>query len=91
MGSIVQTLLFKDRTFDAVICEIDETDIKGIPVTSIEGEKLFLGDLIKGFKLTVIVNVASKWAFAHKSYVELVNVYDEYKPFGVQLIAFPSD
>ena len=91
MGSIVQTLLFKDRTFDAVICEIDETDLKGIPVTSIEGEKLFWGALIKCFKLTVIVNVASKWAFAHKSYVELVNVYDEYKPFGVQLIAFPSD
>ena len=74
-----------------MICEIDETDIKGIPVTSIEGEKLFLGDLLKGFKLTVIVNVASKWAFAHKSYVELVNVYDEYKPFGLQMIAFPSD
>jgi len=53
-------LLFKDRTFDAVICEIDDTDIKGIPVTNIEGEKLFMGDLIKGFKLTVIVNVASK-------------------------------
>jgi hypothetical protein len=43
-----------------VICEADETDIKGIPITSIEGEKMFVGDLIKGFKLTVIVNVASK-------------------------------
>ncbi len=74
-----------------MICEVDETDLKGIPVTSIEGEKMFIGDLIKGFKLTVIVNVASKWAFAHKSYVELVNVYDEYMPYGLQVIAFPSD
>ena len=91
MGSIVQSLLFKDRTFDAVICEVDDTDLKGIPVPTIEGEKMLLGDLMKGFKLTIIVNVASKWAFAHKSYVELVNVYDEYKPYGMQLVAFPSD
>ncbi len=83
MGAIVQTLLFKDNTFDSIICEGDDTDIKGLPVVTIEGEKLFFGDLMKGFKLTVIVNVASKWAFAHKSYVELVNVYDEYKPFGM--------
>ena len=83
MGAIVQTLLFKDNTFDNIICDGDETDIKGLPVVTIDGGKLFVGDLMKGFKLTVIVNVASKWAFAHKSYVELVNVYDEYKPFGM--------
>lgn len=74
-----------------MICENDETDIMGIPIIDIEGNKMFIGDLMKGFKLTIIVNVASKWAFAHKSYVELVNVFDEYMPYGLQVIAFPSD
>ena len=45
--------------------------------------------MIKGQKLTIIVNVASKWAFAHKSYVELVNVYEEYNQYGMQVLAFP--
>lgn len=45
---------------------------------------------MKGYKLTIIVNVASKWAFAHKNYVELVNVYEEYKSYGMQVVAFPS-
>lgn len=50
---------------------------------------MLIGDLMKNFKLTIFVNVASKWAFAHKSYVELVNLYEEYKSFGMQVIAFP--
>lgn len=49
-----------------------------IPCQTIEGVKTTIGELIKGHKLTIIVNVVSKWAFAHKSYVELVNVYEEY-------------
>lgn len=68
---------------------MDELDIRMIPVRTIEGEDTTLGALMKNFKLTIVVNVASKWAYAHKSYVELVNVYEEYKPYGMQVIAFP--
>ena len=47
-------------------------------------------NLFKGYKVIIIVNVASKWAFAHKSYIEIVNVYNEYYEHGLQVIAFPS-
>ena len=82
MGSFVQKLLFKN-TYDSASATEDPNDIRNIPIKSIEGESMKLGDLMKGFKLTIVVNVASKWAFAHKSYVELVNVYEEYKPYGM--------
>lgn len=47
------------------------------------GKKMTMGDIISDHRITIIVNVASKWAFAHKSYVELVNVYNEYKNHGL--------
>jgi hypothetical protein len=37
-----------------------------------------MSDLLGPSKVSIVVNVASKWAFAHKSYVELVNVFNEY-------------
>lgn len=89
MGAIVQKLLFKDNTYDTPPEPQASQNILGASVTNIEGEQCKLGDLMKGYKLTIIVNVASKWAFAHKSYVELVNVYEEYKAYGMQVIAFP--
>lgn len=63
MGAIVQKLLFKDNVYDkASTLALNETnnDIREIPIENIDGEKLKLGDLMKGFKLTIIVNVASK-------------------------------
>jgi len=48
-------------------------------------------ELMKGKELTIICNVASKWAFSHRSYVELVNVFNEYAEHGLQVIAFPSN
>ena len=68
----------------------DDPDIRKVELTTIDGQQTTLGALMDGFKLTIVVNVASKWAFAHKSYVELVNVFEEYKPFGLQVIGFPS-
>lgn len=63
MGAIVQKLLFKDNVYDkASTMALNETnnDIREIAIENIDGEKLKLGDLMKGFKLTIIVNVASK-------------------------------
>ena len=58
---------------------------------TINGEATTMKDLMEGKKLTIICNVASKWSFSHKSYVELVNVFNEYSDHGLQVIAFPSN
>ena len=60
-------------------------------VEEINGENVRVGDILDKHKLLVVVNVASKWAFAHKSYTELVNVYQEYANHGLQLLAFPCN
>ncbi len=89
MGAVVQRLIFKESTFEKNLKQVDNDNILVIPVETIEGQKGTVGSMIKGQKLTIIVNVASKWAFAHKSYVELVNVYEEYNQYGMQVLAFP--
>lgn len=81
MGGVVQKMLFKDNS-DADPGVLDKP-LLGIPLETIDQEQITVGDLCKGKKLTIFVNVASKWAFAHKSYVELVNVYDEYSAYGL--------
>ena len=59
------------------------TPLLSIPLETIDGEHITVKDLCQGKKLIVFANVASKWAFAHKSYIELVNVYNEYKDYGL--------
>ena len=49
-----------------------------------------MGQIMKNAKLCIIVNVASKWAFASKNYAELSNVYEEYNVHGLEILAFPS-
>lgn len=58
---------------------------------TIRGDETSVRDLMKGKKLSIICNVASKWSFSHKSYTELVNVYNEYNDHGLTVIAFPSN
>lgn len=58
---------------------------------TIRGESTSMKDLMKGNKLSIICNVASKWSFAHKGYTELVNLYNEYSDHGLTVIAFPSN
>lgn len=60
MGAIVQKLLFKENTYDKPTNIDENSDIRNINVRTIEGVEMKLGELMKGFKLTIIVNVASK-------------------------------
>ena len=57
---------------------------------NIDGEETNMENMMRNRKLCIIVNVASKWAFATKNYSELTNVYSEYEQHGLEVIAFPS-
>ena len=76
MGAIVQRLLFKNNADAPSKKEI--TTLANIDIEDIDGVKMKMSDLLGTSKVSIVVNVASKWAFAHKSYVELVNVFNEY-------------
>ena len=52
---------------------------------------MLLGELTKGKKAIVIVNVASECRYTHQAYVQLVQVYDLYKDKGLEIIAIPSN
>ena len=82
MGNFVQAILFHDRNERNT--GLEYSNIHKIPVKYIENlPDTNIGELMKDKKITVIVIVASKWAFAHKMYVEFVNVYEEYKDYGL--------
>ena len=53
-------MLFKDQSYDAPPKNLEETNILNFQVTSIEGNATTIKELSKDFKLTIIVNVASK-------------------------------
>ena len=62
MGAIVQRLLFKDNVYDSIknTTAEDKGDLRQISVKTIEGDAVKINDLIKDFKLSIIVNTASK-------------------------------
>lgn len=62
MGAIVQRLLFKDNVYDSIknTTAEDKDDLRQISVKTIEGDAVKINDLIKDFKLSIIVNTASK-------------------------------
>ena len=60
MGAIVQRLLFRDNVQDLATDTPVSADLLDISITTIDGDDTTLRELIKGFKLTIIVNVASK-------------------------------
>ena len=62
MGAIVQRLLFKDNVYDSIknTAAEDKEDLRQISVKTIEGDAVKINDLIKDFKLSIIVNTASK-------------------------------
>ena len=76
MGAIVQRLLFKNNADAPSKKELPT--LANIDIEDIDGVKMKMSDLLGSSKVSIVVNVASKWAFAHKSYVELVNVFNEY-------------
>lgn len=62
MGVIIQTLFFRDKVYDkpSPTPMPDDPDIRNVELTTIDGDHSTLGELMKGFTLTIVVNVASK-------------------------------
>ena len=62
-----------------------------ITAADIDGEEHKIGDLVKGCKCVMVVNVASKWSMANKNYQQMVKIYNKYKDKGFQILAFPCN
>ena len=66
--------------------------IHDIPVKDIDGKELKrMGEFTETFRCLLIVNVASKWGFAKSIYSQLVELHEEYRDKGFEILAFPCD
>ena len=63
-----------------------------IPVTDIDGRQhKAIRDLVKGKKLLLVVNVASKCGLTKKTYTQLGALYKQYQKQGLEILAFPCN
>lgn len=71
---------------------IDGHNFFDLPGTTLDGKKIKkMGDLCKGKKAILIVNVASNCALTDQNYEGLVDIYNQYKKMGLEIIAYPSN
>lgn len=64
-------------------------DLRGIPVTTLHGERTTFGELTEG-KAALVVNVASRCGLTPQ-YEQLEALHEKYAPRGFTVVAFPSD
>ena len=63
-----------------------------IPSVDIDGNHIpKLGDILKGKKCILVVNVASKWGITEKNYTQLVKIHKEYRDQGLEILAYPCN
>ena len=62
------------------------------PINTIDGvEQVSLNNILEGKKCFLIVNVASKRGITHVNYAQLVEIHQEYKDRGFEIIGFPCN
>ena len=62
------------------------------PGVMLDGKKIKrMGDLCKGKKAVLIVNVASYCTLTSQNYEGLVDLYRQYKSKGLEIIAYPCN
>ena len=87
--------LVKFKNFDTIKPAEPFTKHKSfldIPATDITGREIErLGDVLKGKKLILIVNVASKCGLTKNNYVFMNKMYDKYREHGLEILAFPCN
>ena len=91
MGGVLAKIVFKNGE-DTLLLEKYKT-VNEIPITLIDGNALNqLQELLKGDKkLYMIVNVASKWGLTQRNYTQLVQIHNEFKDKGLEIIGFPCN
>ena len=62
-----------------------------IKANDIEGKEVLLGDLAKGKKCIMVVNVASKCGLTDAHYTDLVKLHNELSDQGFDVWAFPCN
>ena len=88
MGALIAKAVFKNGD-DEISNKYSSCN--EIPVKSLHGEDSLIGDNIQGKKLYMVVNVASKWGLTHKNYSQLVQIHEEFKNKGFEILAFPCN
>ena len=50
-----------------------------------------LGDIVDGKKAILVVNVASKWGVTKRDYEQLVQLHEDFKDDGFEILAYPCN
>lgn len=79
---------FFKNEIDTVPTDIP-TNIWETPIQDIDGNDRKLSDFAEGKKAIVFVNVACKCGLTSSNYTELVDLYNNYKDKGLQILGFP--
>jgi glutathione peroxidase len=70
-------------------CANPYTSLYDIPVKTIGGGSTQMSEY-RG-KVLIIVNVASKWGLTQKNYEQLVQIDNQYRAQGLEILAFPCN
>ncbi|CAK8579188.1 unnamed protein product [Lathyrus sativus] len=82
-------LFFTLRTNHTMASPSNPQSIYDFTVKDAKGNDVNLGDY-KG-KVLIIVNVASQCGLTNSNYTELSQLYEKYKPKGLEILAFPCN
>jgi glutathione peroxidase len=73
-----------------VVSAIAQDDIFGFNVQDSNGNDVSLSKY-KDKKAIIIVNVASFCGYTYSNYAGLIELYKQYKDYGLEILAFPSN
>lgn len=88
MGNAIANIVFKKGEDDL---QAKYDSVNQIPIKTIKGEEGLVADHVGGKKLYLIVNVASKWGMAKVNFIQLIQLYNEFRDMGLEVLAFPCN
>ena len=77
------------RTFAVAPKRTEFFDFKATLIDGTEINKL--DDIVGDKKAILVVNVASEWGVTERDYKQLVQIYDEFKDQGLEILAYPCN
>ena len=73
------------------ISPIARIKLSQIKIKDIDGQDKLIGDYITNKKAILFVNTASECGLTNKNYKELVEIYEQYKSQGFEVLGFPCN